>query len=165
MVCQSLGRIIMSSRWRTCPREFFWYLIDFEQKNGKWSYKWCKQAAGKITLLDMARNQVTIQRLKPSDACQTLGVCLALDGNMEMEMAYLLDTAKEWQQKMKNARLGWKEGNFSLHNVLLWKLVYPLLATTFTQEQCRKIMSPILAQGLLLVGFVHLPPCTGTWAA
>jgi len=62
---------------------------------------------------------------------------------------------------MKNSRLGQKEGNFSLHNVILWKLVYPLLATTFTQEQCRKIMSLILTQGLPLAGFLH---CTGTWA-
>jgi len=43
---------------------------------------------------------------------------------------------------------------FSLWQVLLRKLMYPLPATTFTQEQCQTIMSPILAQGLPLADFV-----------
>jgi len=49
---------------------------------------------------------------------------------METELAYLLDTAKEWQRKMKNSRLGHLESTFSLRNILLRKLVYPLPATT-----------------------------------
>ncbi len=47
---------------------------------------------------------------------------------------------------------------FSLRNVLLRKLVYPLPATTFTKEQCQTIMSPILAQGLPLAGFIRTFP-------
>jgi len=73
---------------------------------------------------------------------------------MDTKLAYLLDIAKEWQRKMKHAKLGCTESIFSLCNVLLWKLVYPLLATTFTLEQCNSIMSPILVQGLSLAGFI-----------
>jgi len=47
---------------------------------------------------------------------------------------------------------------FSLRNVLLRKLVYPLPATTFTKEQCQTIMSPILAQGLPSAGFIRTFP-------
>jgi len=47
---------------------------------------------------------------------------------------------------------------FSLRNVLLRKMVYPLPATTFTSDQCRTIMSLILAQGLLSAGFIHTFP-------
>jgi len=75
-----------------------------------------------------------------------------------MEFTYLLDTAKDWQQKMKNSKLSRMESSFSLRNVLICKLVYPLLATTFTQEQCQKITSLILAQGLPLAGFVRTYP-------
>jgi len=77
---------------------------------------------------------------------------------METELTYLLDTAKEWQQKMKNSRLGCLKSTFSLRNILLRKLVYPLPATTFTQEQCKTNMTPILAQGLTLAGFVQTFP-------
>jgi len=136
------------------PEKCFWYLVDFENKNNKWRYKTITQALGEINLLDTAWHQSVIQRLRPSEARQTLGVQLAPDGNMETELTYLLDTAKEWQRKMKTSRLGRLEGNFSLWNVLLRKLVYPLPATTFTSEQCQTIMSPILAQGLPLAGFV-----------
>jgi len=38
-------------------------------------------------------------------------------------------------KEMKNSRLGCLESTFSLRNILLRKLMYPLPATTFTQEQ------------------------------
>jgi len=69
-----------------------------------------------------------------------------------------MDTAKEWQCKMKNSKLGQSESNFSLWQVLLRKLVYPLPATTFTTQQCQTIMLPILAQGLPSAGFVRTFP-------
>jgi len=42
--------------------------------------------------------------------------------------------------------------------MVLWKLVYPLVTTTFTQQQCTEIMQPILAQGLPLAGFIQSFP-------
>jgi len=51
------------------PEKCFWYLVDFKYaKNNKWKYKKCNQAPGKITMLDSTCKQVTIQRLKPSEA-------------------------------------------------------------------------------------------------
>jgi len=140
------------------PEKCFWYLVDFEITNNKWKYKRITKSLGEIHFLDSARQQVTIQCLKPSEARQTLGVRLAPDGNMETELTFLLDTAKEWQWKMKNSRLDRLKGNFSLRNVLLRKLNYPFPATTFTPEQCKTIMTPFLAQGLPLAGFVHTFP-------
>jgi len=132
----------------------FWYLVDFKYANTKWKYKTCSQAPGNITMLDSTCKQVTIQRLEPSEARQTLGVRLALDRNMEAELAYLVDMAKAWQWKMKNSWFGQWESNFSLQNVTMQKLIYPLPATTFTQKQCKAIISPILAQGLPLAGYI-----------
>ncbi len=40
------------------------------------------------------------------------------------------------------------EALFSLKNVVLWKLNYPLVTTTLSEQQCHQIMSPILQQGL-----------------
>jgi len=66
---------------------------------------------------------------------------------METKLAYLVDTAKEWQCKMKNSRLDCLDGNFSLQNVIM-------PATTFTQVQCKSVMSPILTQGLLSASYI-----------
>jgi len=110
--------------------------------------------SGMLSILDTDRHRTQIQWLNPSEARRMLGVRLAPDGNMQIELAYLLDVAKNWQRKMKNSHLGRIDGMFSLWNVLLQKMVYPLPATTFTSDQCRTIMSPILAQGLLSAGFI-----------
>jgi len=44
---------------------------------------------------------------------------------------------------------------FRMCQMIFWKLEYPLVAMTFTQQQCVEIMHPILAQGLPLAGFVR----------
>jgi len=92
----------------------FWYLIDFAHLNNKWTYKTSNQSPGSLSILDTDHRQVTIQRLKTSEAQCTLGICLAPDGNMSTELTHLIDTAKEWQCKMKNSKLGQFESNFSL---------------------------------------------------
>jgi len=84
----------------------FWYLIDFECSNNKWKYQQCHQVPGSISILDTDCQQVTIQWLETSKAWWTLGIRLAPDGNMSTEVMYLLDTAKDWQHKMKNLKLG-----------------------------------------------------------
>jgi len=150
--------LLWASGGTLVPEKCFWYLVDFEYTNNKWKYKKCNQAPSQITMLDSSRKQVTIQWLKPSEARWTLGVRLALDGNMETELTYLVDMAKTWQHKMKNSRLGRWESNFSLRNVIMQKLVYPLPATTFTPKKCKAIMSPILAQGLPSAGYIRTFP-------
>jgi len=152
-----LGRVVVGDGRSAGPQKCFWYLVNFDFTNNKWTYKQCHQVSGSIPILDTDHCQVTIQCLEPSEACRTLGIQLAPDGNMTTELTYLLDIAKDWQQKMKISKLDQMESIFSLQNVLLRKLVYPLLATTFMQEQCQ-LMSPILAQGLPLAGFVRTFP-------
>jgi len=49
---------------------------------------------------------------------------------------------------MAAARLTPSDATFSLKNVVLRKLNYPLVTTTFSRHQCEQIMSPILQQGL-----------------
>jgi len=48
---------------------------------------------------------------------------------------------------------------FSLKNVIMWKLCYPLVTMTFSLQQCQQIMAPILQLGLPKVGAVHTFPC------
>jgi len=45
---------------------------------------------------------------------------------------------------------------FSLKQVVLKKLAYPLVMTTFTDEECQVIMKPILAAGLPAMGVVRM---------
>jgi len=56
------------------PEKCFWYLVKFKHTNNKWSYKKCNQLPSSISLLDTDHQQVSIQRLEPLEARQTLGV-------------------------------------------------------------------------------------------
>ncbi len=59
---------------------------------------------------------------------------------------------------MAAARLTQSDATFSLKNVVLRKLNYPLVTTTFSCQQCDQIMSPILQQGLPKAGVIRTFP-------
>jgi len=52
------------------------------------------------------------------------------------------------------SRLNPQDATFSLHNVILPKVTYPLATMTFSQEQCNRIMRPLLQTGLAKGGVV-----------
>jgi len=83
----------------------------------------------------------------------------APDGNWQTEADYLFSVAADWKVRMAAAKLNPVNAMFSLKNVVLRKLCYPLITTTFLQTQCKKIMSPLLQQGLACAGFNRNFPC------
>jgi len=86
------------------------------------------------------------------EACWTLGIPLAPDGNNIDKQCYLLEVAKQWQTSMAAAKVAHLAAKFGLCQVILCKLEYPLVATNFIQTQCNDIMQPILSARLPLAG-------------
>jgi len=56
---------------------------------------------------------------------------------------------------MSAAKVSHAAAKFGLRQVILQKLEYPLVMTTFTQTECQAIMSPILTAGLLVAGLIR----------
>ncbi len=83
---------------------------------------------------------------------------IAPDGNMRTELKYLISVAMEWHSKMSRSKLSQHDATFSLRQVILQKLTYPLLATTFSPVDANSIMAPILRQGLPRAGIVRTYP-------
>jgi len=77
---------------------------------------------------------------------------------MRTELQYLISVSTDWYSKMSCSRLSQHDATFSLRQVIMWKLTYPLLATTFSLEQANSIMAPILRQGLPRAGIVRTYP-------
>jgi len=50
------------------------------------------------------------------------------------------------------------KATFSLKNVIMRKLVYPLVTTMLSKQQCQKIMAPLLQQGLPKTGIIQTYP-------
>jgi len=55
---------------------------------------------------------------------------------------------------MAASKLNPTDSTFSLQNVILRKLVYPLVTTTLMEQQCHQIMVPILQHGLPKAGVI-----------
>jgi len=127
-------------------------------ENNNWAYVNSPQTTEVVTIKDAENKWVTIPRLTTSEARRTLGVCLAPDGNWDTEVEYLVSIAADWKVRMAAARLTHENATFSLRNVVLRKLCYPLTTTTFTKHQCHQIMTPILQQGLPKAGVVRTFP-------
>ena len=79
---------------------------------------------------------------------------MAPNGNWNTEVNYLKSIAVDWKVKMVASWLSPADALFSLKNVVLRKLNYPLVTTTLSKQQCHQIMSPILQQGLPKAGMV-----------
>jgi len=83
-----------------------------------------------------------------------LGIRVAPDGNNKVEFEHLSQIANKWFTMMKAGWLTHEAAAFSLRNVVLKQLEYPLVMTTFTEKECHAIMQPILAAGLPAMGIV-----------
>jgi len=102
----------------------------------------------------------------PWEVRRTLRVQLAPDGNNDAEVQYLSQVMAEWWMKMATAQISRETAEFSIRQVLYPKLRYPLIATMFSEVQCKQIVKPVLNQGLPALGINwHLPQVVahGPW--
>jgi len=139
------------------PDKCFWYYIHNTWKNGAWQY--VRNPTERAMLVPNDNNALhPIPELPPSEARRTLGVRLAPDGNNRDKLRYLVDVARSWHTSMSGAKVMHAAAEFGLRQVILRKLDYPLVATTFTQKECQSIMSPILTTGLPAAGLTRTLP-------
>ena len=87
-----------------------------------------------------------------------LGVFLAVDGNNDTQVAEMKKTAEEWYEKVRVGHLTRYDAWMALNSTVLKTLEYPLLALTLTEEECNKIMVPILKGALPKVGACRYLP-------
>jgi len=140
------------------PEKYFWYLVDFKWANQQWTYKKSTEVPGRIMVMTNKNKCITIPRLEPLEAHHTLGVQLAPDDNDLEEAKHLQEVSGDWSRHMARANLTRVEAEFSLRQVLMPKLAYPLTATNLSEEQCYKIMKPAMTSALPAMGINrHFP--------
>jgi len=148
-----------SHHWGALVLEkYFWYLLEFEWHNGQWKYSVSTQTVVVLQVCHANNKYRTIDHLKPHEACQTLGVWLSSKGNCKAKLEHLKSVATEWTTKMEQAKLTHNNAMFSLKNMLMQKLVYPLMVTSFTEIECQTIMQLIFWAGLPKARVVRIYP-------
>ena len=137
------------------PAKSHWYLIDFHWENGKWNMIYPDPADPVLTIKDHHGIRGPIQRIPPNKGIRTLGIRIAPDGNNTDELEYLRSKAKVWKEKIRDGTLPrhlvWESMTTGIFNTLS----YPLIATTFTKEECNSIIGPVLWEGLPKAGIVR----------
>jgi len=98
-------------------------------------YKTTYELPGQLSV-NQQTGKIIITQLEPNKVRRMLGVHIALDENHEEEAIYLTRVMTEWANHMSQAHLSWTEAEFSLCQVLVPKLMYPLIATNFSEGQC-----------------------------
>ena len=86
--------------------------------------------------------------IEPSKGMDTLGVLLAPTGSMEDEFKYLYKKASSWAQQIAQSKLSGGEAWQGMTSTIMRTLQYPLGATTFTQEECNRLIRPIISEVL-----------------
>jgi hypothetical protein len=130
------------------PQKSHWYLVDFDWKNGEPVYKQIQDTGGELRVRDLHGTLQALKNMQPWEAERTLGVRLAPDGNMDAQFAWMLQTARNWADKIRTGHLPrhltWQAWKSTIQKTL----EYPLPTTTLTEAQCNKLTS-VLAQTTL----------------
>ena len=111
----------------TAPEKSFWYLIDFEWKQGKWQYIEENERDQSVLVRNPYGKIVKMERKGPHDAERTLGVRQAPSGDRTCELEYLCSKAEEWADKVRTkhipADLVWESLTTGIMRTLLWPMV------------------------------------------
>jgi len=140
------------------PAKSHWYLLDFQWRDGRWSYAPISATPAVLYVNDAEGQTGMIDRLPVTEARRTLGVRLAPDGNNQAEFEYLRGQSLQWRDHVRAGHLPRHLAWQALTISLLPKLKYPLPATTFSRKACHKILSPALQAGLSASGVVRSFP-------
>ena len=130
------------------PQKSHWYLVSFAWKNDKWVYNTINETPGGLYIYDQHRQRVPLNRLEVGDACETLGICMSMDGNQQAEFLKLRSIAQKWADQVRCGRLAPSEAWFSLNHTVMRALEYPLMATSLSKSQCDTIMTVLLQAAL-----------------
>jgi hypothetical protein len=140
------------------PEKSYWYLIDFEWRNGMWKYKTTEETQFDLTVRDKDEIQHVLSRLPVNEARRSLGCRSAPDGNNKAQVEYMRSVAVEWGDKLRAGHLTKYEAWTALTTRVMRTLLYATPALTITNGEANHIMAPILMSGLNALGMQrHLP--------
>ena len=148
--------IIAATGGAMAPIKSWWYLVDFDWKNGRWKFK--NGGEGKELIAhDKDRNPSVLHNLAPSQATKMLGVFMAPDGNNAKQVAYMRDKTSIWGSNIRAGNLTQTQTYLATISTIMKTIEYPLVALDLSQEEVNSIIWPALKPALKKMG---LHPCT-----
>jgi len=107
---------------------------------------------------DASGRRLPLQHLECNEAERALGLHLLPDGNIKAELEFWKEQAYTWAAQVAQYKTDVATTWINLKTVLLTKISYPLMVTTFTCKEGESILQPVLLQALPLLGInQHFP--------
>lgn len=95
-------------------------MVDFKWDNNRWKYKKISDAPGDLYLKDPdTRELISIKRLEPLEAEETLGVFLASNGNNKIQIKKLRQKSSVFSQLMKDGSISRYDANYALRSTII----------------------------------------------
>ena len=135
------------------------YLIHFTWDKGKWSYGDMENVLNdELNCKDKDGQRCHLNYIPAHKAKEMLGVFLAPDGNNAQQVKEMTKKTKYFGEMIRTRHLDRNEVWTSLTSVALKSLEYPLPALTLLEDECTKIMWPLLKAYLPRAGINrHFP--------
>jgi hypothetical protein len=140
------------------PSKSYWYLLDFSWKSGKWRYRSKSDMPGNISIRGVDGVRVTLERLEPSEARETLGVFIAMDGNWREEVRVLKEKTITFAEQLRVGSVTPNEAWYSFNVTVMKSIEYPMAATYLTEKDWTEIMKPLVGIVLQRSKFVKTFP-------
>lgn len=134
------------------PEKCYWYFIGFRCIGSKWLYMTNDDLEGEVKVNNQFCQEEVVKRNNPDKAESTLGVHVAVDGNMCEQKRQMDQSTATWVTNIKNSFLYRSEVLLALMTTISRTWLYPLQASTFSKEECDDIAKPLFSATLPKLG-------------
>ena len=151
--------LLKFSRGTIRPDKSFAYIIDFYFiANGAFKFKMIDQLDVELKVKDEWDQQQSLQIVNPSKGKETLEVFIVPDGNSIDQLDKLNWKVAKWIGAIRVHSLLPDELFAGVSSTIMKTLEYLAGASTFTQEDCNKLIKPIFDLTLLRCRICRLLP-------
>ena len=104
-----------------------------------------------LTVRDKEGKVCPLKYLQVSEAKEMLGIYLAPDGNDRTQFLHLKKKIKKWIDFLSTGGLDWGTVWTALQTTIMKSISYALPATSFTETQIKKLLTPFVKVQVVLV--------------
>ena len=130
------------------PDKCFCYMVGFSWSGSQWRYINKTDNDSKIAIPNIKGELEEVKRHEVDVAEETLGVFVAVDGNLVKEKEKLGQATSSWTRKIVTSGLFRNEAVMALMTTISRTWQYPLQSTTFSESDCDDIMRPMYSEFL-----------------
>jgi hypothetical protein len=132
----------------------YWYLLDYQFRGGVWKYRCIEDMPGNIEVNVVNRRgaplpeREVLDRLEPSEARETLGVYIAMDGHWRRQIKILTEKVVVFAEQLRTGRIAPEDAWYAFTVSYSKSFGYPTPVTYIAQEEWDDILKPLT--GILL---------------